>query len=281
MGPIPPPFSLYQQQKPASDDGRLGEVCREVYSGSQLNGDQQRLHRPQPPTRRQQPTTTTTRSSIVKDNNDVYRDFESIYESMRLHRPQIQQQQQNFSGTKLLNQAAVFETEQLARSLADVEEALQRARSPSQQPSPSASSIQGGKLISVSSSRAQSVSHSVPNGLTGQAEQQAPSPVLSIDTASELTTRADSRNTSQSYQMGPALVEEMTLSDLEDEISLSLMETSQRNRHRKLAAYQKEGQYLLRATRSRNPLPASVSILMSPQRHHLSHSQQTTSSSGR
>lgn len=47
------------------------------------------------------------------------------------------------------------------------------------------------------------------------------SPMLSVATSEQ--TRADSCNTVQSYQIGPALVEETTLSDLEEEISSSLM----------------------------------------------------------
>lgn len=224
---------------------------------------------PFPPQSRYSSKHLTEDRTATRDNNnyDIYSDFDSIYESMRRHKPAPRPA----PVSQLNDRATAFETEQLAKSLAQVEEALQRARSPTDAataaaaaaiPSPSTSSTYG-KLVSVSSSR---------NGLISN---QMCSPPLSIDTASELTTRADSRNTNHSFQMGPALVEEMTLSDLEDEISLSLMETSQRNKSRAAAAAanrlgpysQRDSQYLLRTSRNRQPLPASLSLRMAQGAH--------------
>lgn len=131
---------------------------------------------------------------------------------------------------------AIFETESLIRSLAEVEQAHRmqvNQQSPnflsSSQISPTESSTYGRMRIQ-------------------------PSPLPSI--AASEQTRASSRNTNQSYvsQLGPALVEEMTLSDLEDEISSSLMaskESSSKYSSRRIAH---PDQNFFSQARSRNPV---------------------------
>lgn len=165
--------------------------------------------------------------------------------------------------------SAAFEA--LAKSLSDVEEALKQIAlgetSPSQ-PSESpiyAPSSTYGKLTANSAT---------PTKLNSGSQnlfrpQPPPSPMnLSIAT-STTTTRADSRNTNQSYDRnaGPALVEEMTLSDLEDELSSSLMLAKENHLKYKKLFYQDQElnrnrnqglESLLRSGRSRQPLPAAL-----------------------
>lgn len=117
-----------------------------------------------------------------------------------------------------------LETEALARSIADVERALrltsvEEQGEAQQQLSPSASSTYG-KLMAFPATP------STPQQQLAMGQQRllGGSPLASsLDVGDQ--TRADSRNTNQSFQNGPALVDEMTLSDLEDEISSSLMAT--------------------------------------------------------
>lgn len=66
-----------------------------------------------------------------------------------------------------------------------------------------------------------------------------PSTILTV---SEPPTRADSRDTYQSFQLGPALIEETTLTDLEDEISSSLMMAELDETHQK--GYYSDGEQL-------------------------------------
>lgn len=106
--------------------------------------------------------------------------------------------------------SAIFDTESLIKSLDDVEQSHKQHLTPN--------------TFNVNQvSPAESSTYGKVNALSIGCLRSQPSPFPSI--AASEQTRASSRNTNQSYvsQMGPALVEEMTLSDLEDEISSSLM----------------------------------------------------------
>lgn len=224
-------------------------------------------------------------SLLIKNGSfeDLYKDFDSVYESM-CHTATNSQNTPNESiyggsstGGKQTNnnqnvnlnwsKGALFETEALAKSLVEVEEALKRATSSvGDNISPTSSILApeaGAQLTQIPSSQVSPIYGKPVLSKNQQQQQQLhlnhlPQPSLSpmLSTATSEQTRADSRNTNQSYQNGPALVEEMTLSDLEDEISLSLMDTKE-SQSRK---YFSDGEQLtLRTRRSRNPLPASVS----------------------
>lgn len=238
-------------------------------------------------------------STSIKMNSfeDLYKDFDSVYESLchtatnSQNTPSDsiyggsstsgkQQTSDNLNSKMALSKGATFETEALAKSLIEVEEALKRVTTRSsvevddnsptssilapevepqltQIPSSQVSPIYGKPVLTSSKNQQQ-----LNNHLT----QPSLSPMLSTATSEQ--TRADSRNTNQSYQNGPALVEEMTLSDLEDEISLSLMDTKAENQSRQ---YFSDGeQLMLRTRRSRNPLPTSLS------RHAVTNSTTTT-----
>lgn len=90
------------------------------------------------------------------------------------------------------------------------------------------------------------------NGSSPMCDLQV-SPSVSLAASSE-QTRADSRNTN-----GPALVEEMTLSDLEEEISSSLFAAKEASAR---ASYLSDSdRQSIRARRSRQPLPLSLAEL--------------------
>ena len=163
---------------------------------------------------------------------DLYRDFESVYRSLceQLPAGARERQQQVAEGDPVgWSAVASREAERLDRSLAGLSEAAER-HWPAHRPD--------GNLLEP------------PAGAT---RQQQVSPAAT----SELT-RADSRNTNQSLQTsaGPALVEEMTLSDLEEEICSTLMAAREAARQNKLAALTCE--QLVRGRRSRQPLPANL-----------------------
>lgn len=233
----------------------------------------------------------------VDSFEDLYKDFDSVYESMCQTATNSQntpnesiyggssstsggrQQHDNRSDNAIGNwsKGAIFETETLAKSLVEVEEALKKATTTSENNNNSNSPTSSILVAEVEPQLTQIPSSQVSpiygkpvstlmNNKNQQAQQQQqstqlihlPQPSLSpmLSTATSEQTRADSRNTNQSYQNGPALVEEMTLSDLEDEISLSLMDTKE-NQSRQ---YFSDGeQLMLRTRRSRNPLPTSLS----------------------
>lgn len=165
------------------------------------------------------PRSNNTRRLIESWQDDLYRDFDSLYTTLcsqsRLAPAPPPLAKAGPAGQLSWSNEASFETRALADSLADVEEALRRAAA-------------------------------------GSAELALVSPSSSLG-ASEQATRADSRNTNQSLPTdgGPALVEEMTLSDLEDEICSSLMATKDAERQRR---YQK----LLEAVAT-SPPPAAQS----------------------
>lgn len=235
---------------------------------------------------------------------DLYKDFDSVYESMCQtatnsqntpnesiyggsstsggHNRQQQQNSNQAIGNSNWSKGVIFETETLAKSLIEVEEALKRATTSSaennvnsptssilvpevepqltQIPSSQVSPIYGKPVLSPISNKNKQQQQQLSAPVLNHLPQPSLSPMLSTATSEQ--TRADSRNTNQSYQNGPALVEEMTLSDLEDEISLSLMDTKE-NQSRQ---YFSDGeQLMLRTRRSRNPLPTSLSRHLSNQ----------------
>lgn len=200
---------------------------------------------------------------------DLCKDFDSVYESM-CHTGASSQATPNESlygeGSNTSNQqaswskGATFETKALSESL---EEALKEVRSTMEPDSPTSSILaETGAQITQTPSQVSPVCSSKLSVALNEQQHlnNLPQPSLSpmLSTATSEQTRADSRNTNQSYQNGPALVEEMTLSDLEDEISSSLMvakESSSQSRQ-----YFSDGeQLMLRTRRSRNPLPSSLS----------------------
>lgn len=176
---------------------------------------------------------TQTMDEIDSWQADLYRDFDSIYTSMRYDNCTRPGQRQP------IDQVSVaLETEALSRSLADVERTFDNLAW-SRQISPTASSTYG-KLTAVSATPCTPQHQLFAENRSSNFSGFSTSPLQSIAGTSE-QTRADSRNTNQSFQNGPALVEEMTLSDLEDEISSSLIATrearsmykSQQQRHRR------------------------------------------------
>lgn len=184
------------------------------------------------------------------DDEDIYKDFESIYESMRETQSTVWTQQ------KLQQQQAQDHFWTLD---ADVDAAVNRARAAS-------ASLQAAQR------QAQQQQLQLPtHAHTHYSSSASPVAWSASSAPSEQTTRADSRNTNQSYQMGPALVEEMTLSDLEDEISSSLMATRESNSmsRRRLA--------LIRARNHLQPSPSSHPVLVGVQSapHPQSHKQRT------
>lgn len=181
--------------------------------------------------------------------DDIYKDFDSIYNSMSRQPARLNSEpgQPRSEAASDWSQSAAFETGLLAKSLADVEEALRRASSSSNGRPPGWSPAEP----SPSADPRPLCSRSLQLPAAGL-QRQTSSPMWS--TAASEQTRADSRNTNQSYQIGPALVEEMTLSDLEEEISSSLMAGSSRP-----SDYYSRGEQLLKTPRSRQPMPASFS----------------------
>lgn len=196
----------------------------------------------------------TTEFDPVADwlEEDPYKDFETIYNSMsKQHQPvqsnsESSKRRQQFAGqVGGWSQSATFETGLLAKSLADVEEALRRANGCPQTnwsptylcPTEAGSSTNSSRNLQIP---------------TANLQRQTSSPMWSTGASEQ--TRADSRNTNQSYQNGPALVEEMTLSDLEDEISSSLMAGGCKQNN----YYSQVGEQLFKARRSRQPVPASL-----------------------
>jgi len=207
------------------------------------------------------------RDLIDSWQEDLYKDFESVYESMcerasghgDNNRSDGDNNNNKWNERNKNNTTNPVDRESrlMAESMADVEEALERistadleqtdGNSPyltisekvgSNQVSPCTSSVYGERLA-----------------LAGQ-HLEVPSPMLSV--AASEQTRADSRNTNQSFQMGPALVEEMTLSDLEDEISSSLMASRESDSFRRKYFCETESQ-MLKMSRNRQPLPVSLS----------------------
>lgn len=209
--------------------------------------------------------------------DDVYKDFDSIYDTMCRQKPRIGSQspvrclsnsRRDASSSLYTNElakSAALEQELLAKSLSDVEVALRRATCSPQLAGDNDESLLSpigdvslayGKLIS-GTQRPQGKIYG--NNLTitstndndnyngsgsgnGNHVLRLPSPV-----ASQATTRADSCNTNQSFPVGPALVEEMTLSDLEDEICSSIM------------AVRESRSMMMQQPRTRDPLPLSLS----------------------
>lgn len=167
---------------------------------------------------------------------EIFDDFESIYESMqnfnRLSRPKLSNtsinalnQLQDYDNNKM--RQVEIETESLNRSLIEVEDTYRRA------------------ILTQSPSELQ---ESILSYRT------SPMPSLNSD-----ITRPDSRNTNQSFlNSGPALVEEMTLSDLEDEISYAIMSKSNNSNDPSRLRFA-DGEQMLRAMRSRMPIPLSIS----------------------
>lgn len=159
--------------------------------------------------------------------------------------------------------------EALAQSLSDVEEALKQIAISEQQQqqvnqsSPNSLLLVNG-LPAAETQRASLTSYSKLSTLTNANNQLAPGSPTNVSIATSVNTnRADSRNTNLSYDRsnGPALVEEMSLSDLEEELSSNLNhlnhyranilnETTTSTTNDYLMA----GESLLHSARSRQPL---------------------------
>lgn len=183
--------------------------------------------------------------------DDLYKDFDSIYKSLCEHRPKIDSTEKQGQGLGAeWSAAAAFETVALAESLADVEEALRRAAS--------LQVCQDNEPLALGSSGHQLV-------LAGRPASEAASERTAAGAPDGLQ-RADSRNTNQSSLLngGPALVEEMTLSDLEEEICSTLMAAKDDERQRRYAEQERAMlsnellEHLACGRRSRAPLPAQL-----------------------
>lgn len=240
VGPAPPPFALELALEPES-----AELVREQYRRHNLRLAQSLGRR----AKLGPAEAAHTRQVIESWQEDLYTDFERLYTSLCAQRaPEPPPPSLTLSPAPPNGYSAEqvsFETRALAESLADVEEALRK--------------VAGGG---------------------GGTRAGAPSPSPSI--AGSERTLADSRNTSHSLVTngGPALVEEMTLSDLEDEICSTLMAARDAERQRryqemlKLSApspdgqarlLQQAGQHLLNGRRSRQPLSSGLALALAAQ----------------
>lgn len=180
--------------------------------------------------------TAARSSSLCRDlvdccQDDLYKEFDQIYTSLcSERRPKASQVRVTAPPTtSVWAPEAAYETRALRESLLGVENALR-----------------GSKQMTTTSN------HTIEDASLGN----PPSPTTSATT--NTTNRADSRNTNQSIrELGPALVEEMTLSDLEDEICSTLMAAKEAKFSRSL---QLPGADLLasRGPRNRQPLPSVV-----------------------
>lgn len=220
---------------------------------------------------------------------DIYKDFENIYTSMVRDNNNLPSSRQHYDATSAPRRTISLACPRYNPSgynnnnnntvnhrdvpsirvdecIADVETALKRVAL-------EAVAMESSLGIQQQHPNQQQVSLLISPGQ--RSEQVSPSS-LSVGDASEAqTTRADSRETNQSYQLGPALVEEMTLSDLEEEISSTLMATkslyhskqSKMNNTTHYSApaanqrnhYSGSSVYSIRTPRNRNPLPTSIS----------------------
>lgn len=176
-------------------------------------------------------SSSLARTLIESWQEDLYRDFDTVYRSLcEEHSAGLRPTATPAPGSDIWSREVQLEAAGLRESLSGVEAALRRASG------------------------------------TALSPQLAPSPMLSVTTSEQ--TRADSRNTNQSLQ-GPALVEEMTLSDLEEEICSTLMAAKESDRQKKYFSAANglalEGERLARG-RSRQPLPMSVCSLVGPSR---------------
>ena len=176
------------------------------------------------------------------EEEDVYKDFDRVYSSLRRKRPAPICGEQPALSLGGWSCEAARENEALADSLAGVELALRRATLGAAPPPP-------------------------PPPPVPQLLVQSPG-ADSLATSEQTNTRPDSRNTNLSL-VGPALVEEMTLSDLEDEIRFSLAAAKESERRKRLEGgggggapvCQRQVEQLVRGCRSRMPLPAAISGL--------------------
>lgn len=146
-----------------------------------------------------------TRVLIDSWQDDLYRDFESIYASMCTRHDSNPTLTQVDLWKRQLDQISVaLEAAEAQARLDETAPAVADAADDtfcfSRQLSPGASSTYGKLTVTPCTPQQPLVDFGEPS-------------------------RADSCNTNQSFQNGPALVDEMTLSDLEDEISSSLMAT--------------------------------------------------------
>lgn len=250
------PLVSWQSSEPSSvvDNGSMLLDCASnkhmALASSQIPRSTLRARSSSPTRAREHPRALVNdqkQKLIDSWNDDIFKDFDIIYESMKNLKISGTNSAHKFPygsqttprNMTMLRDTLELETDSLNRSLGEVEESYKRAvltQSPSDLPE------------SMLSART--------------------SPIASIGAYSELT-RADSQNTNQSFQVGgPALIEEMTLSDLEDEISSAIMSGPSKSSSdafginvEQNALLFAEGEQMLRSMRNRAPIPASISRL--------------------
>lgn len=184
---------------------------------------------------RRQNSVSETRHLIESWQDDLYRDFDNVYSTLCRSNGPANMALGSPPPPPGWSSEATFETRALADSLVNVENALRQAT----------------------------------NTPSNQTNNEL------VERISQLTTptRADSQNTNQSLATsnGPALVEEMTLSDLEDEICSALMANKDAERQKR---FQKKinsmsmapssdilhqaGEQLLNGRRSRQPIATGL-----------------------
>ena len=247
VGPAPPPLKL---ERPADDarqafrehNLRLARSLGRNYKTSSERGDELAPSW-RPPVRAS--SIDRRRQLDEPQLEEIYQDFDSIYAALCAHQPRepARGQAEGSAGAGWWSLAAANETAALAHSMAGVEEALKQAVAPG----------------------------------AGQPQRLTLSPTCSLQRADSCTTNQSSLVNGPTGSGGPALVEEMTLSDLEDEICSTLMAAKDEERRRRFAAdqqqqQQQQGQLLVSGQlaeqlvcgrRSRAPLPAH---LFAPQR---------------
>lgn len=245
MGPAPPlEVADWSQHYDDNDNSNNSLNNRLGQKANYINGKSQ---------------TSESGSSIWRNeasSDDLYRDFNNIYETLKrselerwplpVHGESQQTLNANVNNPNRASwsQRALLETEALDKSLLDVEEALKKVVGPH-----------------LTSMQHNADDFRDTNRLVVSQPQVPPGSPMNLSVATSEQTRTDSRNTNQSYQNGPALVEEMTLSDLEDEISYSLMATkaSSSNWNKYNYTQPDDRDFLLKGRRSRAPLPGSLS----------------------
>lgn len=206
-------------------------------------------------TKTTKPTDKLSPRAHSKSEEDIYKDFENIYLAL-VHEPvynaqraptNAQQNKPNQTSNRSTTKSPQMPvTIRVDECVSDVERALRRV------------ALEAAAIEMVPNAQEQQVHLLTPG------QRRPLSPAVSMGDTSEQTTRADSRETIQSYLLGPALVEEMTLSDLEDEICSTLMAAksscrSQAQKNDRTAMQNGASLYSIRVPRSRNPLPASLS----------------------